>query len=194
MFTGDIQFIKKCIAGGLVQSPCLELGVGYAGPNCKALVQAAGIEYLATDRVPADWLDYVIDFDSPSEIVAQSVKGRQFGTLLVLNVLEHTFNPIHVLDNVISILRCGGTCVLTVPVVWPLHNYPLDCWRINPNFYEEYCKRRGLRLRYDFFEYLLLGNVQGYQATAREYSLPRPVGSKLKTMRSRIIHRLFDPY
>src|SRR6267142_1307268 len=142
----DVEFVKKCIRSGLLKSPCMELGAGYGGPNNKQLIQDAEMAYFCTDISQDGGVDYVIDFEDPPEVINRNVEGKTFGSILVLNVLEHTFDPIRVLDNVFGLLQPEGTCVIVTPTVWPLHNYPRDCWRINPDFYIEYCRRRGLVL------------------------------------------------
>jgi SAM-dependent methyltransferase len=192
MVEDDIEYLQACINAGLVQSPCLELGVGYEGPNNKERLRQAGIIYFGSDLRAGQSVDYVVDFESASEEVQKSVDYTQFGSVLVLNVLEHTFDPIKVLDNVFCILRSGGTCVVITPTVWPIHNYPIDCWRINPNFYEEYCHRRSLILCEEFFEYIGMHPIKKNMDLNGTYVLPSPAQNKLKNVRSRIIHKLFN--
>lgn len=188
----DIEFVKKCLDFGLVQSPCLELGVGYEGPNNRALMQAAKVEYFGTDTTSGKGVDYVVDFEDSSEAIDQLLGGKRFGTVFVLNVLEHTFDPIRVLDNVFHILQANGTCIVIAPAIWPLHDFPRDCWRINPNFYEEYCKRRSLNLLAEHFEYIGFGNVQALTDSSGAYVLPHPAGGSFKRLKSKLVHKVFD--
>lgn len=195
MFDPDIEFVKNCIAGGLVKSPCLELGAGYDGPNNRKLIEQAGVAYFATDIHPDSGVDYVVNFDDPPEFIEQSVGGKKFGSSLCLNVLEHTFDPIRVLDNIFTILRPDGACLITTPTVWPLHNYPMDCWRINPDFYVEYCRRRGLALLDEYFVFLSGRGEENVEATRQSngtYVLPSPWPNKFSMVRSKLIHKLFD--
>ena len=192
MVDEDSAYVRKCLKAGVVQSPCVELGVGYAGPNNKALLAAAEIEYFGTDIAASDNVDYVVDFEGTREAVGRAFGGRRFGSVLVLNVLEHTFDPIRVLDNVFSILRPEGTCIIITPTVWPLHDFPRDCWRINPNFYEEYCGRRALRLMPEYFEYVGFHSVDLRRDGNGTYMLPRPARSNYKMLKSKIVHRLFN--
>lgn len=188
----DVEFVKKCLSAGLVQSPCLELGVGYQGPNNKEIIQAANIEYFGTDITGGEAIDYIVDFEDSTGAVREKFTGKDFGCILVLNVLEHTFNPIQVLDNVFSILRPKGTCIIITPTVWPLHDFPRDCWRINPNFYEEYCQRRSLNLLTDYFEYIGFHRVQERTDSAGSYVLPSPARTGFKRLKSKVIHKLFN--
>ncbi len=192
MVEADVDFVRRCLSAHVIQSPCLELGVGYGGPNNRRLIQDAGIEYVGSDLVANEFVDVCVDFEESSEKVEAALGHAKYGSVLALNVLEHTFDPIRVLDNIINVLRPSGTCVIVTPTVWPLHDYPFDCWRINPNFYEQYCKRRSLILLDELFEYVGLHNVKDTVDDSGTYVLPAPSRSKFKMLRSRVIHKLFN--
>lgn len=194
MVESDVAYIQECLGEGLVQSPCLELGVGYDGPNNKKHIQDAGIEYFGADMRQGANVDYVLDFEGPKEIIEQSLGKDKFGSILILNVLEHTFEPIRVLDNALNVLRSKGTCIIITPAIWPLHDYPYDCWRINPNFYEEYCKRRSLTMLEDHFKYVGFHSVPSTRGADGTYVFPKPSQSRFRTMKSRLIHKLFNTY
>ena len=183
----DLNFLGKCLKKGLINSPCLEIGV-CEDHNTKALIQAHGIEYFGADLRSGPDVDFQVDIGQPLEIIRDVFNGNIFSTALVLNLLEHTFEPIKVLDNIFGLLGSEGTCVITTPVVWPLHDYPVDCWRINPNFYEQYCESRSLRLFYDSFEYLKFGKVRNGDES---YTLPTPAHG-WRQFYSRSIHKLFN--
>lgn len=191
MTSSDREYVAHILHKGLIGSPCLELGVGYGGGTSKTLLRAAGVAYVGTDLTAAKDVDVAIDFEADSADVAAAARPfGPFGSALVLNVLEHTFEPIRVLDNVFRILRRGGTCIAVTPAIWPLHSYPRDYWRLNPDFYEEYCARRG---------HVLLGETFQYVGTKRvlkrnclgEHVFPKP-GFGAHRFYSRFIHRLFN--
>jgi SAM-dependent methyltransferase len=191
MIKDDVDYISKILGADLIKSPCLELGVGYEGSTNRELIQNAGLTYFGTDMIQSDNVDFVVDFENGNQ-VAEKFNLIQFNSILVLNVLEHTFDPIRVLDNIVSILASGGTCIIITPTTWPLHNYPFDCWRINPDFYVEYCKRRNLHLLQENFEYIGFHNVKSNLDVSGAYCLPSPSQNKLHLMISRIIHKLFN--
>jgi SAM-dependent methyltransferase len=194
MTNDDIDYIAKLLGAGMIQSPCLELGASYGGFTSKALIERAGIEYRATDMTPGRDLDYVADFERPVQDVRDVFqKNQEFGSALVLNVLEHTFDPIQVLDNVFELLRDGGTCIIVTPAIWPLHTYPYDCYRLLPNFYEEYCKRRSVELIPEFFEYVGKGSVRT-ESTDAGYAFPSPGRNKAHFFFSRVVHKLFNTF
>ncbi|MEH2014678.1 MAG: methyltransferase domain-containing protein [Nostoc sp.] len=196
MIGADFEYIKKLLNAGLIFSPCLDLGAGGGGEgnNCKNLLQNAGLKYIGTDMYPGEGVDIVANFED-SEFEINKVFVNKFSSILVLNVLEHTFDPIKVLDNVFSILEPNGTCVIITPTVWPIHDYPIDCWRINPTFYEEYSKRRSVYLLEEYFEYVGFYNVQtNINRIAHTYVLPKPKKNKFELMYSKTIHKLFNTY
>ena len=188
----DVVYVEKVLSEGLIKSPCLELGVGYEeGYIMKDVLVKAGVAYIGTDMIAGPAVDYVVDFEADFDVVQQKLPNSgEFGTVLVLNVLEHTFEPVRILDNVFKVLRPGGYCVSITPAVWPLHSYPYDCCRLLPNFYEEYCKRRSLELIEPYFEYVGKGSVR--DGSAEGYNFPKPGNNDAQLLKSRIIHKVFN--
>jgi len=191
MTNNDLQFCEKVITSSLIQSPCLEVGAGLERHSIKGLIKKTNLEYFSTDISPQKGLDYVISFEESRQNVDRCFKKKRFNSIFVLNVLEHVFNPIEVLDNIMYLLNSGGVCVIVTPTIWPLHYHPLDCWRINPNFYEEYCRRRSLELVKEYFAYVS-PKEQIYRDHDGNCILPKPSKSRVRFMISRIIHRLFN--
>jgi SAM-dependent methyltransferase len=191
----DVRYVEKVLAAGLIGSPCLELGVGYEGVISKDLLQNAGVTYFGTDAVSGKHVDFIVDFEESPEALAKCFDGvRPFQSVLALNVLEHTFDPIRVLDNIFHVLSPGGTCVLIAPAVWPLHDFPRDCWRINPNFYEEYCEHRSLHLLDEHFDYVGFHRVRDRRDANGAYVLPNPSPHKIHTLWSRVVHKVFNTF
>lgn len=188
----DLDFVARAIKAGLIRSPCLELGVGYENYafTSKSLVEAAGIKYVGTDMVPGPAVDHVVDFEADWDRIVELLPGAgTFRSALILNVLEHTFDPIRVLDNVMRSLGAGGTCLLVTPAIWPLHDFPYDCCRLMPNFFEQYCLRRGHSLRPEFFEYV---GKELIRASGEPYVFPAPGWTSRHQTYSRLVHRLFN--
>jgi SAM-dependent methyltransferase len=191
MVENDIAYVRELIAAGLVRGPCLEAGAGLDGHNLQALLKSQGIEWFGTDlRVNGDHL-YAVDLGDPFDTVDQTFKGQRFETVLLLNVIEHVFEPVVVLDNARRLVRPGGHLVVIVPTVWPLHYYPLDCWRIPPNFFEEYARRRGLTLLDPYLRYVTPDNLPVPRDTDGNATLPPIAGGVFRQWRSRAVHRAF---
>ena len=156
---------------------------------------AHGIDYYGTDIVSGPEVDFVIDFEEPLTSVRAKVDSvGPFSSILVFNVLEHTFDPVRILDNVFGILRPGGICTIVAPAIWPLHDYPIDSFRILPDFYCEYAKRRHLELIEEAFQYLDRGPVDKYIGPNGKRVYPRPTKSSVNYWYSKIIHRVFHTF
>jgi hypothetical protein len=187
MIESDRQYLQGLLCRGLLKGPLLELGAGIPEHSARSLIEAAGISYVGTDiegtaDIRADFTD--------AQAVRRAFAGRPpFVSALVFNVLEHTYDPIRFLDNVFALLAPAATCVILTPTVWPLHSYPIDCWRILPDFYVEYARRNGHALLHDTFEYVGIGPVHHTPAGA---AFPSPGRSPLHFLYSRVVHRVFN--
>ena len=82
------------------------------------------------------------------------------------------------LRNVMMFLAGG---LFTAALVMVL----IDAWRILPNFYEDYARRRGLRLVGEFFEYLGFGAVASFRNPDSSYKFPPPSQSRSRVPTSR---------
>ena len=199
MSTIDLAFVEKNLRAGHVRSPCLEVGVGWEMTDgyrtARPLVEAQGIEYYGADMKPGPLVDIIVDCSSEHQAFCEAMHGRTFASIICLNVLEHVFDPVQTLRNLVSVLRPGGTCTIIAPSVWPLHECPLDCWRINPNFYEEFGKRHDLELV--SLEYVTHGRqVAAFKSwdtgiNRYTYELPPRARSTVDRYYSSIVHRLF---
>lgn len=189
----DQDYIRRLLSDRVIAGPVLELGTGYGGATSAADIRAAGLDYFGTDMDAGPGVDFVANFERAEDMKVFAKVGL-FGSILILNVLEHTFDPIRVLDNALTILRSGGTLVTLTPSVWPLHNFPMDAWRILPNFCEEYARRRGLKLLPDCFEFVGFGPVSGFRNVDGSYSYPPPCPRGWRYWMSKAIHRTFGTF
>lgn len=193
MVNADLDYIKRLISAQIITGPVLELGTSYGGTTSRSVVQAAGLRYFGTDLTPGDGVDFAADFEQ-SEDMARFGPIAPLGSVLILNVLEHTFDPIRILDNAATLIRPGGSMVVLTPAIWPLHNFPMDAWRLLPNFYEEYARRRNLVLLDDSFEYIGFGNVKNYINSDSTYTFPFPYKKGIRTWFDKAIHKAFNTY
>lgn len=191
MTPSDIIWVKSLLKRGIIEGPVLELGTGYGGETSAALIRGTGLPYVGTDLEEGNGVDVPADFERAEDMARFSDKGP-FGTILMLNVLEHTFDPIRVIDNSMTLLRPGGRCVILVPSIWPLHNFPMDAWRILPNFFEEYATRRKVLLDKGIFEWVGGGPVCECRNPDGSYRFPPAGKSILHQSWSRLVHRVFN--
>lgn len=59
--------------------------------------------------------------------------GETFGTVLMVEVLEHCVNPAQTLAEAHRVLQHGGKLVLTTLFAFPEHQQPRDYWRFTAN-------------------------------------------------------------
>jgi SAM-dependent methyltransferase len=194
MVSHDLDYIRLLLGDGIIASPCLEAGAGLECHTLKPLLNDAGVEWFGTDLQTSNDALFAVNLEHSFEDMNAALAGKRFSTVLLLNVIEHVFDPIRVLDNVCKLLNDGGHCVVVAPTVWSLHYYPLDCWRINPNFFEEYCKRRGVQLLEKYFFYVSPYNRAIDRDTNGQPVLPPPTEDKVQYWKSRAVHKIFDTY
>lgn len=195
MTEGDLTFIESCYRNGLILGPVLELGGGYGGATCRDFLVSNGMQYFSTDAALSSVgeVDYIADFES-GEGVDAIIAGGPWKTVLVLNVLEHTFAPSAVLDNVVRVLDGSGVIITATPCVWPIHSFPMDYCRLLPDWYRKYGERAGLRLLEDHFVFIGYGPISAWREGSTD-CLPRDARMfGAAGLRSRIVHRIFNTY
>lgn len=191
MVDADKVYVKRVLSAGLIHSPCLEIGSGFEGSGIRGIIEEAGIQYYGSDLGPGPAVTFIADFEDRNSVEAAYGQQR-FGTVIVMNVLEHVFNPVAVLDNALKLLVPGGTCVIVAPSVWPIHRYPADYWRLNPDFFKTYALRSGVTLVEEYFEFMAGGS--NIRIKGSDHSFPKPCRGSMKELWSRFIHRIFHTY
>jgi SAM-dependent methyltransferase len=189
----EIELIKELLAKGLIASPILELGVSYdVDFNTKDELTRLGLQYYGTDMHAGKDVDYVINFENDFDIIQQQYPQLPaFKTILILNVLEHTYNPIKVLQNALRMLDSGGILITATPTVFPIHNYPIDVYRLLPDFYTEFARHEKISMVPDYFRFMGYGPIADYTRDGL-ISYPKPWRNSLQEWRSRITHKLFN--
>lgn len=192
MTENDINYIKQLINKKKIEGPVLELGAGYGGNTCSNIIKENNLAYFTSDMEASQYVDYVADFES-SNIECFFPNSVKFKSILVLNVIEHTFDPVRVLDNALKLLDKDGSLVIIAPSCWPLHSYPIDCYRFMPNFFEKYAHSRNLLIDLECFEYLGCGMITSHLDENNNYQFPLPIVG-LSFLKSKIIHKLFNTF
>lgn len=203
MVGNDYAYFKRCFDLGFVSGELLEIGsakIDGQGGNICDLAGSMGIGHVVgCDLQPGLGVDVVADFSA--ENFRNTWTLGQFDTVVIFNVLEHTFDPLAVLGNAVSCLKPGGWILIVVPVVWPIHNFPGDYSRLLPDWFREFARRQTLLISSEAFCWLTQFGITRVDSIGS--SEPNELPSFLnlgrstdafKYWRSRIAHKLLDTY
>lgn len=204
MTSDDVLYFDRCGNAGLIKSPFLEIGaakVQGGAYNFCDIAKKKGVERaVGTDLTSDAGVDFTFDFSVDEKTFRDTWKHGHFATVTIFNVLEHTFDPVRVLTNAAHCLAPGGSLLVLVPSVWPIHSFPKDFQRLLPDWFIEFAQRQQLELTPDHFCWISQFGIQRVDLARveNEYSLPgytqTPGVPKWKSLRSRLIHRLFNTY
>jgi hypothetical protein len=159
----DRDFFLHCFHAGTVRSPFLDVGSMSVNEdmgltNLREVARDLGIkESLGVDFAAGPGVDIIADFPKPPTQFKEdwpAGPSPAFGSVAIFNVLEHTFDPATILANALSLVRPGGTLLAVTPTIWPIHNYPIDCLRLNPDWFRYFANRHGLEIEQDLFMWL----------------------------------------
>lgn len=77
-------------------------------------------------------VDVVFDLATKNIDDLLQLTDGQFDSIICLSVLEHVPSVWQMATNLQDLLRPGGSLFVSVPFVFRIHHYPLDCWRFTP--------------------------------------------------------------
>lgn len=115
--------VTEALLAAHARGRVLDVGCGHMPFRASVLRHAASYEGLDVEA-RAEGVTYVSD-----AVTMTGVPRDAFDTVLCLEVLEHVPDPRGVLASIASVLRPGGTLILTVPHLSRLHEEPHDYYR-----------------------------------------------------------------
>lgn len=121
----------------------LDVGALDVNGSPRELVAKAGIEFTGADLESGQGVDVVIDITAAFDEVERAFAARRFDLVMSLNTLEHIFEPLKALDNMLSLVADGGYLLIVAPLVWELHDWPYDFYRLTPDFFKKYAQTRN---------------------------------------------------
>ena len=124
----------------------LDVGACDVNGTPRPVVEARGIAYTGCDMSAGRGVDVVADITADFAVVDAAMGGKRFDLVLSLNTLEHLFEPLKALDNMLALVRPRGYLLVVAPVVWELHDWPYDFYRLTPDFFRKYGETRGLEI------------------------------------------------
>ncbi len=202
MTAEDIKYFRACFDQGLVHSPLLEIGsrknLGETHTFRDVARDLGVASTLGTDLNVGPGVDVATDFSVPTPAFRDQWQHGTFQTVVIFNVLEHTFDPITVLTNALHCVAPGGMLLTLTPSVWPIHSFPKDYTRLLPDWFETFAERNGLELDPRTFSWVSEFGIHPVQQLRDDTGLTLPsfhqLASPMKSFHSRVIHRLFNTF
>lgn len=103
-----------------------------------------------TENICVDWINtnHKNPFlDNECDITKKlPFEKGQFDTIIISDVLEHVFNPLHVWNEMHRIMKPGGKVLANVPFLYWLHEEPYDYYRYTEHSLRSMVDRAGFRL------------------------------------------------
>jgi SAM-dependent methyltransferase len=88
-----------------------------------------------------------VDIVVSSETDWTCIDDGEFDVVVSVSTLEHTRRPWLVVREIARIMKAGGVGCLCAPYTWPLHDYPIDCWRMYPEAMRTIIEDAGLAVK-----------------------------------------------
>ncbi|MHC9087012.1 class I SAM-dependent methyltransferase [Luteimonas sp. RIT-PG2_3] len=118
---GTACWIRKQASGRVLDIGCADRWVQEALPR--------DCEYIALDYPPTGGALYRAHPDVFGDAGRLPFRDASIDTVLLLEVLEHLRHPAEALSEISRVLRPGGTLLLTLPFLYPVHDAPHDYQR-----------------------------------------------------------------
>lgn len=110
----------------------LEVGSYDVNGSPRSVFQPHSDSYLGIDIQEGPGVDCVLN----AEKIIEQFGDDWFDTVISMECLEHTVRPWVIVDAMRSVLKPGGHLWISTPTYgFPLHRYPLDCYRFGEDAY-----------------------------------------------------------
>lgn len=138
----------------------LEVGSYNVNGNCKSFITGLGLPYYGSDIKAGPDVDVICDITKSDEVESIFREHPSFDLIICMNVLEHLYKPINALENMCSLLSQKGYLLIVVPIIWDLHDYPADFYRLNPDFFKSFAGLNKLNILENSMLFSLRDNCQ----------------------------------
>ncbi len=131
------QFVQVAAEVLDLQGPCYEFGSYQetaSGADSDLRPLLPGRDYVGCDLRPGPGVDRLED------LTQLRLPDQVAQTVLCLDTLEHVWDPVRAVAEMIRVLAPGGVLLVSVPMDFPIHAFPDDYWRMTPS-----CLARLLR-------------------------------------------------
>jgi len=84
-------------------------------------------EYVGVDMIPGPGVDRI------ENIEHLTLSDGEAGSILMLDTIEHVKGINQAMKECIRVLAEDGIIVSSVPMLFPIHSFPYDYWRLTPD-------------------------------------------------------------
>lgn len=123
-----LTLMRQLLSGQPRNQSVLDVGSYDVNGTLRPLCMELGLAYTGLDLSPGPNVDVV----SPDPYRFPFDDGS-FDIVLSASTMEHVEYIWLWVPELARVLRPGGLLAITTHTSWPLHRYPLDCWRIMPD-------------------------------------------------------------
>lgn len=110
----------------------LEVGSFDVNGSPRSVLAGRASAYVGVDIEPGPGVDVVLSGES----LFPHFPAGHFDAVVCCECLEHTVRPWLVVDQLKAVLRPGGLLFVSTPTFgFPLHRYPIDCYRFGEDAY-----------------------------------------------------------
>lgn len=149
--------LQVAVEGVLLQLRGIVLDVGCGNMPYRDLILRSApsvTRYVGVDLPQSGYASPEVVWDGR----ALPFSTRSVGAVLLMEVLEHCFEPRPVLTEARRVLSDDGVLLVTVPFLWPLHDVPNDYYRYTPMALERHLRETG-------FDTVCIGALGGWDAS-----------------------------
>jgi SAM-dependent methyltransferase len=118
----------------------LDVGSLDVNGTYRPLVEARGWDYTGLDMRDGPNVDIV-----PETPFVYPFHNDRFDVVISGSTMEHVTAIWEWVPELVRVLKPGGTLIIITHHAFPLHRYPVDCWRIMPDGMAYLFERSGLR-------------------------------------------------
>ncbi len=155
-----MDFVQRAVAEYDPKAPVLEVGAVSVNGSCRSLFPQQ--DYVGLDLRAGPGADCVLDILEAGD----TLSGR-FQTVITTETLEHITEPWRALEVMYDALKRGGLFIGTWIFAFPIHEHPVDYWRVTPAGFQFLLERAGFKDIHLETEGGQPGNPVGVFAVAR---------------------------
>jgi SAM-dependent methyltransferase len=113
--------------------PKVAIEIGSLNPSSTCLSMLANLAVTHGFDLQREVADFMIG--NHDDIQKMRWSDGAFDVFIADQVLEHVERIWDAAKEVCRVLKPGGLAIMTTPFLLPLHDCPVDCWRITPHGY-----------------------------------------------------------